>query len=1553
MMKSRALAGAGSLAILTVLGVAGSCVVREERPSTETSKSALATSNGLALNGLTTNGLWSNGLWSNGLWSNGLWSNGLWSNGLWSNGLWSNGLWSNGLTGTAAIPGDTLRNSSYARQLLQYIYACAMPSPTTDASGAVTSSYDTSLDPNNGSLTCSTSSPCDFGYTCSGGKCVVPLKGMIGLGINADGSTWWQSGTCDESCQRWVSACVLARTNAYGVHVQISMRAPTVTPLNHELQYAKIRAALATSPDEVVTYSFREGAYYGNLFATTPIDPATSLPATYPGTDGPATGPIASTPSFYACAGPDSNVPQITRRFCSSQGDQSVINVPGVCVSPVSAANVPSVCDGIDGTGSIYGCFTSTDTTQPRTHYDEVITVYLKQPISVCGDDVCDSPAEDSTSCPSDCHPTGWAKSFAGLITGSSGVAAFDYHGSSALSPIDDSVVLAGLDTDTFFTNIVGNSSLGGPLLPGTDGNLIVAKYSSRGDYLWGRRLSTAATRIEVTVTSDGRIVVGEWGTPGNIAGSISQLTADGQVVTDQPILTNDSAGGNAVASNIVADSLGNVIMAGTFDGTMHYKTGQGINHTLADSGTTTGFVLKVLPSGIPSWGLAINGNGSAAPTSLAVAPSGDVLVAAALGDLTGKVSTTNLLRLATADGTVTPLRVSPVWSPSAQVNFTAAAANGTSDVYATGSFKGSYDFGPGCGIGTTSMGSEFFLAKYSADGTQCRWVARPAMQCPAGAKFCNDGLFEGGALAFDSAGNVLVGGRLDPQSSGGLNRGVGGGALVDFGAGPFQSYTYPDAFVASYAPGGAFAWATQISMVLMGNLRAMHTDRQNNVVVSGTYTGSMEVDNRLLVDTVPELVTDAVANTYLASFAPPSAVDQTPPVIGASVDSDGTPISTIPRPIYMPAASANGTVVFFTLPTGTDGGNAGVTVTCAPPPNSLFPIGTTVVTCTATDARGNKASATFTVTVADRVGPAINQVSNITVQAPNLNGAVVTYTAPTSIDQIDGVRPVSCVPASGSVFVIGKTNVTCSATDRSNNLAQTTFVVNVLGLPLASVCTATSQCTNGICIDGVCCNTTATSCGQCYACNVPGSVGTCTATSGGSCTDGNACTQTDTCQAGTCVGANPVTCAAADQCHVAGVCNPATGACSNPPVANGTACSDGNACTRSDSCQAGTCVGANPVTCAAADQCHVAGVCNPATGACSNPAAPNGTTCSDGNACTQVDTCQTGACVGASPVTCTAADQCHTAGVCNPSTGTCSNPSAPDGTTCTDGNACTSNDTCSAGVCVAGPAVVCDDQNVCTVDSCNPTSGCVFTPGNAGTVCRGAANACDSAEVCTGTSAACPPNVDHQPPALAAGTDQVVVGTCSAAPLAFVTPALANGTCEAGTTVTCTSIPGNSYGAKPVTCTAKDASGNVSAAVSFTVTVLQPLTVVVQPPLTGDNNTVDNIVKVGSTVPNKVQLLACGVNVTTTASVVVKLTVAYTPTGGATVTSIVPAFNGKGDVNGVMVLDGANYRYNLDTKGYSTTASVPAFYQETVTVAYKSAPNVVVGSDAIEVDTQ
>jgi hypothetical protein len=153
----------------------------------------------------------------------------------------------------------------------------------------------------------------------------------------------------------------------------------------------------------------------------------------------------------------------------------------------------------------------------------------------------------------------------------------------------------------------------------------------------------------------------------------------------------------------------------------------------------------------------------------------------------------------------------------------------------------------------------------------------------------------------------------------------------------------------------------------------------------------------------------------------------------------------------------------------------------------------------------------------------------------------------------------------------------------------------------------------------------------------------------------------------------------APDQCHI-GVC--LAGICNVQAAPNGTPCDDGNACTQTDFCIDGVCVGSNPVVCTASDQCHVAGTCDPSTGLCSNPAAANGTACNDGNACTQTDTCQAGVCVGSNPVIC-GSFPCFSPGVCDPDTGMCNYVPLPDGTPCNPG---VGQGTCQLGNCLPTP---------------------------------------------------------------------------------------------------------------------------------------------------------------------------------------------------------------------------------------------------------------------------
>jgi alpha-tubulin suppressor-like RCC1 family protein/subtilase family serine protease len=211
------------------------------------------------------------------------------------------------------------------------------------------------------------------------------------------------------------------------------------------------------------------------------------------------------------------------------------------------------------------------------------------------------------------------------------------------------------------------------------------------------------------------------------------------------------------------------------------------------------------------------------------------------------------------------------------------------------------------------------------------------------------------------------------------------------------------------------------------------------------------------------------------------------------------------------------------------------------------------------------------------------------------------------------------------------------------------------------------------------------------------------------------------------------VVCAAADACHVAGVCSSATGTCSNPVAPEGTVCSDGSVCTTVDTCHAGACVAGAALTCDDGNTC-TDDSCNPAAG-CVFASAANGTSCEDGDACTVADVCTGGHCTGGAPLSCNDGNLC-TRDSCDPTSG-CVATNAPDGTGCTDDNACTDGDSCQAGACVAGTPLTCDDHNRCTDDSCSASSGCVFAAVADGTTCTDG-SVCTDGDTCQ--AGACTP---------------------------------------------------------------------------------------------------------------------------------------------------------------------------------------------------------------------
>lgn len=292
--------------------------------------------------------------------------------------------------------------------------------------------------------------------------------------------------------------------------------------------------------------------------------------------------------------------------------------------------------------------------------------------------------------------------------------------------------------------------------------------------------------------------------------------------------------------------------------------------------------------------------------------------------------------------------------------------------------------------------------------------------------------------------------------------------------------------------------------------------------------------------------------------------------------------------------------------------------------------------------------------------------------------------------------------------------------------------------------CTTADACVKGACAggpalqcdDGNPCTTA--SCDALKGCkNTPAD--------GIGCDDGDPCTSGDTCKASACVGAPSGACGcssdadcdsvasknlcsgtfvcslATKQCQIktgsavvcakdgpcgTEACDAKTGKCVATFAKDNTACdADGSACTVGDVCTKGTCVAGTKNACDDSNPC-TDDACNPKQG-CLHTA--NNKPCdADGNACTTLDYCQKGTCVPGGPKACSDGEQC-TLDSCDIKTGKCvHNTSANDGDVCdADASICTFKDVCKAGLCTAGLALDCNDDNPCTSDDCHPLTGC------------------------------------------------------------------------------------------------------------------------------------------------------------------------------------------------------------------------------------------------------
>nr|XP_046174411.1 sushi, von Willebrand factor type A, EGF and pentraxin domain-containing protein 1-like isoform X1 [Oncorhynchus gorbuscha] len=155
------------------------------------------------------------------------------------------------------------------------------------------------------------------------------------------------------------------------------------------------------------------------------------------------------------------------------------------------------------------------------------------------------------------------------------------------------------------------------------------------------------------------------------------------------------------------------------------------------------------------------------------------------------------------------------------------------------------------------------------------------------------------------------------------------------------------------------------------------------------------------------------------------------------------------PRDVVAETDERCGTAnISWKVPTATDNSGEEVLVQVKPvyTPPQLFPIGEEKIIYTATDRAGNQANCTFTVTVIDTEPPVIDRCrSPPTFQATDTQAAV-SWEVPQFSDNSGGRLSVYTTHTPGSLFPVGETVVSYTATDQAGNNRTCHLTITVQG---------------------------------------------------------------------------------------------------------------------------------------------------------------------------------------------------------------------------------------------------------------------------------------------------------------------------------------------------------------------------------------------------------------------------------------------------------------------------------------------------------------------------
>jgi hypothetical protein len=379
-----------------------------------------------------------------------------------------------------------------------------------------------------------------------------------------------------------------------------------------------------------------------------------------------------------------------------------------------------------------------------------------------------------------------------------------------------------------------GTVDFGGGTLTSVGGwDIYVAKFTSGGTHLWSQRFGNALSTSDeycesVAVDGSGNIIItGFFGSTIDFGGvTLTSVGAyDVFLAKFNPSGTHlwSQRFGNTGSTNshdVTVDGSGNAIITGYFGGTVDFGGG-----TLTNLGSFDIFLAKFGPTGTHLWsqcfGTTTSWSGS---YGIAVIDDGseNVIVTGVLHGVVdfggGPLDSGGFdnIFLAKFGPTGTHLW-SQRFGDSGGAYSEDVAVDGSGNVFITGDFGGTVDFGSGP---LTSLGGDIFLAKFNPSGTHL-WSDNFGDSDWQGAN----------AVAVDSTDNVFITGQFD--------------GTVDFGGGPLTcAGSLPplfDIFVAKFKSDGIHVWSSRfgVGWPEVGNDVAV--DAPGNVIITGYFSTTVD----------------------------------------------------------------------------------------------------------------------------------------------------------------------------------------------------------------------------------------------------------------------------------------------------------------------------------------------------------------------------------------------------------------------------------------------------------------------------------------------------------------------------------------------------------------------------------------------------------------------------------------------------------------------------------------------------------------------------------------